>query len=36
MTSFSFSPKTLTFDKAGDYTYSCKIHPNMVARLQVR
>ncbi|MHB8376231.1 MAG: cupredoxin domain-containing protein [Dehalococcoidia bacterium] len=28
--------KTITFGKAGDYTYYCKIHPNMVARLQVR
>lgn len=28
--------KTLTFDNAGDYTYYCKVHPNMVARLQVR
>ncbi len=28
--------KTITFDKAGDYTYYCKIHPSMVARLQVR
>lgn len=28
--------KTLTFDKAGDYTYKCTVHPSMVARLQVR
>ena len=28
--------KTLTFDKAGDYTYYCTVHPSMVARLQVR
>jgi plastocyanin len=28
--------KTLTFDKAGDYSYYCKVHPTMVARLQVR
>ncbi len=27
---------TLTFDKPGDYTYYCKVHPNMVARLTVR
>ncbi|MDE3096763.1 MAG: cupredoxin family copper-binding protein [Chloroflexota bacterium] len=27
--------KTITFDRAGDYTYYCKIHPNMVARLRV-
>ncbi|MDE3095470.1 MAG: cupredoxin family copper-binding protein [Chloroflexota bacterium] len=23
---------TLTFDRPGDYTYDCKVHPNMVAR----
>ena len=28
--------KTFTFDKAGDYTYYCTVHPSMVARLQVR
>jgi plastocyanin len=28
--------KTLTFDKAGEYEYYCKVHPNMVARLTVR
>ena len=28
--------KTLTFDKAGDYSYYCTVHPSMVARLQVR
>ena len=28
--------KALTFDKAGDYTYYCTVHPSMVARLQVR
>ena len=28
--------KTLTFDKVGDYTYYCTVHPSMVARLQVR
>ncbi len=28
--------RTLTFDKAGDYTYYCTVHPSMVARLQVR
>lgn len=28
--------KTLTLDKAGDYTYYCTVHPSMVARLQVR
>ncbi len=27
--------KTITFEKAGDYTYYCKVHPNMVARLRV-
>lgn len=27
---------TLTFDKPGDYTYYCTVHPNMVARLTVR
>lgn len=27
---------TITFDKPGDYTYYCKVHPNMVARLTVR
>ena len=25
-----------TFYKAGDYIYYCKIHPSMVAQLQVR
>ena len=24
--------KTITFDKAGDYQYYCKVHPNMIAR----
>ncbi len=28
--------KTLTFDKAGDYSYYCTVHPSMVARLQVQ
>lgn len=28
--------KTITFGKAGDYTYYCTVHPSMVARLQVR
>ena len=28
--------KTITFDKPGDYTYYCEVHPSMVARLQVR
>lgn len=28
--------KTITFDKPGDYAYYCTVHPNMVARLQVR
>jgi plastocyanin len=28
--------KTLTFDKAGDFTYYCTVHSSMVARLQVR
>jgi plastocyanin len=28
--------KTITFDKAGDYEYYCKVHPNMVARLTVK
>jgi len=28
--------KALTFDKAGDFTYYCTVHPSMVARLQVR
>lgn len=28
--------KTLSFDKAGDYTYYCTVHPSMVARLQVQ
>ena len=27
--------KMITFDKPGDYTYYCKVHPSMVARLQV-
>ena len=26
----------ITFDRAGDYTYYCKVHPNMVVRLTVR
>jgi plastocyanin len=26
---------TITFDKAGDYMYYCKVHPNMVARITV-
>jgi len=26
---------TITFDKPGDYTYYCKVHPNMVARITV-
>ena len=28
--------KTITFDKAGDYEYYCKVHPNQIARLTVR
>jgi plastocyanin len=28
--------KTITFDKAGEYQYYCKVHPNMVARLTVK
>jgi plastocyanin len=28
--------KTITFDKAGEYQYYCKVHPNMVARLTVQ
>ncbi len=28
--------RAITFDKPGDYLYYCKIHPSMVARLQVR
>lgn len=28
--------KTLTLATAGDYTYFCTVHPNMVARLQVQ
>jgi plastocyanin len=28
--------KAITFDKAGDYLYSCKVHPNMQARVEVR
>ena len=28
--------KTITFAKPGDFTYYCKVHPSMVARLQVR
>jgi plastocyanin len=28
--------KTITFDKAGEYEYYCKVHPNMVARLTVK
>jgi plastocyanin len=28
--------KTITFDKAGEYEYYCKVHPNMVARLTVQ
>ena len=28
--------KSITFDKAGDYQYYCRIHPAMKARLQVR
>lgn len=26
----------VTFDKAGDYSYYCTVHPSRVARLQVR
>jgi plastocyanin len=28
--------RSLTFDKAGDYTYYCTVHPSMQARLVVR
>jgi plastocyanin len=28
--------KDITFDKAGEFEYFCKVHPNMVARLTVR
>jgi len=28
--------KTIAFDKAGDYTYYCRVHPNMVARIAVK
>ncbi len=28
--------KAITFDKAGEYEYYCKVHPNMVARLTVQ
>jgi plastocyanin len=28
--------KTITFDKAGEYQYYCKVHPNMVGRLTVQ
>jgi plastocyanin len=28
--------KTITFDKAGEFEYYCKVHPNMIARLTVR
>jgi plastocyanin len=28
--------ETITFDKAGEYQYYCKVHPNMVARLTVQ
>jgi plastocyanin len=28
--------KTIAFDKAGEYEYYCKVHPNMVARLTVK
>lgn len=28
--------KTITFDKAGDYAYYCRIHPNMAARITVK
>jgi len=28
--------ETITFDKAGDYEYYCKVHPNMIARLTVQ
>jgi plastocyanin len=28
--------KSLTFEKAGDYTYYCAVHPSMQARLVVR
>ena len=28
--------KTITFDKAGEYEYYCKVHPNMVARLTIQ
>lgn len=27
---------TITFDKNGDYSYYCKVHPNMKARIVVR
>jgi plastocyanin len=28
--------KTLTFAKAGDYEYYCKVHPSMIARVTVK
>ncbi len=28
--------KAITFDKAGDYEYYCKVHPAMIARITVR
>ncbi len=28
--------KSITFDRAGDYEYYCKVHPAMIARLTVR
>ena len=28
--------KAITFDKAGDYEYYCRVHPAMIARLTVR
>jgi len=28
--------KSITFDKAGDYEYYCKVHPAMIAHLTVR
>ena len=28
--------KTISFDKAGEFEYYCKVHPNMIARLTVR
>lgn len=28
--------KAVTFDRAGEFEYYCKVHPNMIARLTVR